>query len=62
MRIELKKAIVLWLFDNLKEFQLHNACTQKFREYIFDGEGNFLIGGPDVSEFIGAQIKLLTER
>lgn len=59
MKKELKQAIVNFIFDNDKEFQLHTATTKKFRNYIFDESGNFLIGGKDVSDFIGQTIKLL---
>lgn len=59
MKTELKKAIVNFIFDNEKEFQLHNATTNKFRPYIYDDKGEYLIGGQDVSEFIDKAIKLL---
>lgn len=59
MYIELKKAIMLWLFDNSKEFQIHSACTKQFRPYIFDSNGQYLIGGEDVSKFIEDAIKLI---
>lgn len=59
MRTELKKAIIDFIFENEKQFQINNAVTQKFRAYIYDADGNFLIGGEDVSEFIYKAIKLI---
>lgn len=60
MNKELKKAIVNFIFDNPNEFQLHNATSKKFRNYLYDDEGEFLIGGKEVSEFIDNAIKLLS--
>jgi len=59
MKTELKKAIVNFIFDNEKNFQLHNATTEKFRPYIYDATGNYLIGGEEVSIFVGEIIKIL---
>ena len=59
MKKELKKAIIDFIFDNEKEFQLHNATIEKFRPYIYDANGNYLIGGEDVANFISKAIKLL---
>ena len=52
MNTELKKAIIIWMFDNANEFQLLNATTNEFRQYIFNQSGEFLIGGEAVSDFI----------
>ena len=59
MRTELKKAIIDFIFEKEKDFQIHNAVTQKFRPYIYDPDGNFLIGGDEVYEFIKDAIKLI---
>jgi hypothetical protein len=59
MNTQLKKAIVLWIFENEKQFSLHNAASEKFRPYIYDASGEFLIGGEVVSEFIGNFIKIM---
>jgi len=59
MKTELKKAIVNFIFDNEKEFQITNTTIQKFRAYIYDPEGSYLIGGKDVVEFIKDSTKLL---
>lgn len=59
MRTELKKAIIDFIFEKEKEFQINNAVTQKFRAYIYDADGNYLIGWEDVYEFIKNAIKLI---
>ncbi len=61
MRTELKKQIILWIFNNVNEFQIVNQCKQAFREYIYNSKGEYLIGGEDVSEFINCQINLITK-
>jgi len=60
MKTELKKAIVNFIFDNEKEFQIHNSTKEKFRLYIYDEKGDYLIGGAEVASFIGKAINLLT--
>lgn len=59
MRKELKKAIIDYIFENEKEFQLTNSVTNKFRAYIYDADGNYLIGGEEVYDFIIEAIKLI---
>jgi hypothetical protein len=59
MSKELKKAIINWMFDNSKEFQLINATAERFRSYIYDDKGNYLIGGKDIMEFIRNADKLI---
>ena len=61
MRKELKAAIVAYILDNLTNFQLTNDVTDKFRAYIYDSKGEYLIGGEDVRNFIKDAIKLLTD-
>ena len=58
MNIKLKKAICEWLLDNPNAWQRVNACHDAFRAYVYDGNGNFLIGGEEVSAFISAADKL----
>lgn len=58
MNKELKKVIINYIFDNEKQFNLTNATIEKFRPYIYDSTGNYLIGGADVSQFIEHSIKL----
>ena len=52
MHKDLKKAILKWLLENEHNWQRLNACTKEFRNYIYDDEGNYLIGGEEVSNFI----------
>jgi len=59
MNVELKKAIVNYMFDNAKEFQLNNATTEKFRQYIFTPEGSYCFGGNEVAEFIRMTEKIV---
>lgn len=59
MRKELKLAIINFMFENDKEFQLVNATNEKFRQYIYDNFGNYCIGGEEVHEFILSVDKLL---
>ena len=59
MRKELKKAIIDWLIDNENRWQRINSCHEDFRAYIYDNEGNHLIGGEDVSNFISEADKLI---
>jgi hypothetical protein len=59
MKKELKRAIVNYILDNEKEFQIMNATTKNFRLYIYDDKGEYLIGGEEISEFIVKQVELL---
>jgi hypothetical protein len=59
MKKELKQAIVNCIFENERQFQLINHVKTQFREYIYTSQGNYLIGGEDVGEFIENAIKLL---
>ena len=52
MHKELKKVIVYWLLDNENIWQRRNACREEFRPYIYNADGNYLIGGKEVVEFI----------
>jgi hypothetical protein len=52
MNQELKKAIVNYMFDNAKQFQLLNSTINEFRQYIYTPKGEYIIGGKEVSEFI----------
>lgn len=62
INIELKKAICEWICDNISEFQIYTACTKKFRNYIFDDEGNYLIGGEAIADFCNNAIDLIIEK
>ena len=61
MNIELKKEIITYILENIDEFQLVNATIENFREYIYNPEGNYLMGGQEVSEFIRDACKLLSK-
>ena len=52
MHLELKKAIIDYMFEHNKDFQLVNKTTEKFRQHIYTNDGNFCIGGAEVSAFI----------
>ena len=59
---ELKAEILKWLLEHEKEWQRVNACIEEFRPYIYNADGNYLIGGQMVSEFITEADKLLYGR
>lgn len=59
MAKQLKQAIINFIFDNESQLQLHNATIEKFRLYIYNTDGNYLIGGEDVSDFINQAIELI---
>lgn len=56
---ELKEAIIKWLFEHENEWQRVNTCLREFKEYIYNAEGNSLIGGKAVTEFITEANKLI---
>ena len=59
MNKELKKAIIAYIFENEKQFQITTNVTDKFRAYIYDSKGEYLIGGQQVYNFIEAAIDLI---
>ena len=59
MHKELKKEIIKWLLENENKWQRLNSCKEEFRNYIYDDEGNYLIGGEDVSNFINEASDLI---
>lgn len=56
---ELKKCIILWLLENENVFNRLNACIEHFKLYIYTPEGQFLIGGEDVYNYIKELEKLI---
>ena len=62
MYMELKKAIIDWLIENKNKWQRVTACHEAFRQYIYNNEGNYIIGGKVVSDFISAADDLLYKR
>ena len=59
---ELKKEIINWLLENENAWQRVNACHKAFKPYIYNADGNYLIGGEIVSQFISDADKLLYGR
>ena len=59
MHKDLKKAIIHWLLDNENKWQRVNECYKTFRLYIYNSDGNYLIGGKEVSEFIDKMDRVL---
>ena len=62
MKKELKQVIINFIFDNEKDYQLKNNTIKEFGIYIYKPDGNYLIGGEDVSDFIGKAISLITSK
>lgn len=60
MNKQLKQEIINFIFENEKVFQLQSITIGNFKEYIYNSQGNYLIGGKDVAEFIEKAIQLLT--
>ena len=59
MKKELKQAIINFIFDHENEFQIVNTTVDKFRNYIYDEKGEYLIGGEDVRDFTKQAIELI---
>ena len=59
---ELKAEILKWLLEHENEWQRVNKCTEAFRPYIYNSEGNHLIGGDIVASFIVEADELLYGR
>lgn len=58
MEKELKDAIIKKVQENRDNFQLVNFIVDSFKEYIYNKDGNYLIGGEKVSKFIDDFIKI----
>lgn len=61
MNKELKKAILVFILDNEKEFQIVNRSAKEFRQYIYTDKGEYCYGGEAVLKFIREAANLLTE-
>jgi hypothetical protein len=61
MNNELKKAIIEKIFENKNQFNLTNYIIDNFRNYIYNQDGDYLIGGEIVSNFISDAIDLIIE-
>ena len=62
MNIELKQAIVNYIFKNIYDFQIVNSTIDQFKNYIYDKEGEYLIGGGDIAKFIKDANNLITNK
>lgn len=56
---ELRKQIVIYLLEYEGVFQRLNNCIEYFRLYIYTPEGNYLIGGEDVVNYIRTLDKII---
>ena len=61
MFIELKKAIILFMIDHINDSQLVTITQREFYPYIYNNDGDYLIGGEIVSDFIYNAAKLLKD-
>lgn len=52
VNLKLKQAILNWLIENPNQWCRVTACKEKFRAYIYDVHGEYLIGGDEVAKFI----------
>lgn len=59
MKKELKREILKWLLDNENRWQRVIECNKAFKLYIYNNEGNYLIGGEEVSNFIEEADRLI---
>lgn len=59
---DLKKAMADWVFEHINEYQLYNAASEHFRAYIFDANGNWLIGGEANYNFLHKLIDIIIEK
>lgn len=57
--MELKQHIIKYIFDNKDDFQLTNATIKHFHNYIYDSNGEYLIGGELIAGFIKKAIDLI---
>ena len=60
MNQELKDEIITTIQENKDQFQLNNFIVAYFHGYIYNEQGNYLIGGEKVAQFINDFIKLYT--
>ena len=52
INIELKQAIINYIFENYNLFNRLNCTTKKFKNYIYDENWNYLIWWKDIIEWI----------
>ena len=58
MHINLKKAIVNFMLNNIDIDNLVTETAEEFRQYIYKKDGKYCIGGEEVYNFISAFHKL----
>ena len=56
---ELIRNIMLWIIENEEDVQIKNNCVNNFKDYIYNKDGNYLIDGEQMANFIYEQIDLL---
>lgn len=59
MNKELKKAIVDFMFEHDKDYQLVNNTKEEFRQYIYTPKGEYCFGGKEVGEFVNNVEKIV---
>lgn len=59
INLELKKAIFDYLAEHKDTRNRLNFVREHFREYIYNSEGNYLIWGKEISDFITELDKLI---
>lgn len=59
INLELKKAIFDYLVEHKDTRNRLNFVREHFREYIYNSEGNYLIWGKEIYEFIKELDKLI---
>lgn len=59
INLELKKAIFYYLVEHKDTRNRLNFVKEHFKEYIYNSEGNYLIWGKEISEFIKELDKLI---
>lgn len=61
MQTQLKDKIIKDIQENKDESKIVNFITNYYRDYIYDKQGNYLIGGEEVANFIREFITLYTK-
>ena len=56
---ELIRNIMLWIIENEEDVQIKNNCVNNFKDYIYNKNGDYWIGGEQIDNFIYEQIDLL---
>ncbi len=60
MQTILKDLIVKYIQNNNGDFQLVNNTIAEFKKYIYTPEGEYLVGGQYIAQFIKNFISLYT--